>query len=1276
MLPLYGHSQCPPGSQACIVTVYCDDMVGDGWNGGMLQVWQDTVLRGTVSLSSGYEGTYDVIVCSEDSMRFVWIAGPLDYEVSFSIVNGDGSVIVSDVMAGGISSGSIVAMAMPACPPCVRPVNLVCAADSVGAMVSWNPVGDETQWLLYLNGTLHSVVSSTSQYLSGLTINTDYTVGVRALCSVQDTSEMLQGGFRTSCQPLSLPYYNSFDGETYGELPSCWNPIITFGDAPKVFDEAAFSDSLSLFFAASGWNVVATPLVPVPGNLVNVSFRAMLEEGINLGTITLFNSRLRVGVMTDLNDTGTFVPMVDIRAMDNTWRDYEFNTSLLDSTVSYYVAFFFKGDDMLFGNGFVDDLSITFDNGCHRLENVSVDSVGSRCVRLSWSAGEENVSGYNVFYSTENNVLNADFYAHVVDTAVILWGLNQSTTYYVWVRSVCGEDLSDYKAVAPFTTMMTCSPVTEVRLSNVHYSAAMVSWQYDVLNGNPPVGAWVKLFDRQALAVPVVDTFVYGNSIVFTGLQPSHCYSASVRSICQNAVEESDTANSVVYEFMTNSCSEIAGDGTLSSPFFFVNTNLTNSYTQTLYLRSEMPAVDTVWGIAYRTSSGVSEPLGFSLYMANTSLSNLGTNAFVPADSLRPMVMNYVIQPSSAEWQVVYFDTPFVYDTLRNMVVAVTHGGSSFTINPSSWYYHPTAHTSTVSWSSFSPISMYSPSSLFGVSALQSAVDIRLIADCSVSECQSPMVVDVTEDSTSLSVMWINDGVSPSGYVVQYKQSGSANYILSGVTTAMSYTVTGLSPATLYDLRVGSLCDGDTLWDYYSVTTACGSVHVPYVESFDGYPAGVMPPCWRYSRSVVSHQYGGLFWNPSYSVSAAVLPAFEYPVNRLEINFKAMLSPVTEGEAILVGVTDDEGSFIDWVDTLSEQGQSLSHYTWFRHDFRDYVGSGNRIVLAHSATAAEATLIDDIMVMEAVGCLPVSRIVANNLDDASNIVVSWDNPCNASLWQLAWDTMGIGLESMRHVVTVSDTFYTMPPLVSGGKYTVYVRTVCGIGQSVWRSFDFAAGTVIMQSNAVDTVTGCGLVIYDDGGAWNDYSNGSNSVLIVRPTSPSMSVQLNGGTVDLCPWGGDTLRVYDGEGTNGALLYSISSTYGMEQIGRVLVSESGPMTFQFVSDNYSSAAGYELITMCVQSSSCRRPRNVEVSVLSPNSARVVWVGTASSYEVSYRAEGTTVWRTININTDTVLTLSGLTAGTDMTFMCRASVRVDKRRRPVLWSRLSRCVMHIG
>ncbi len=1241
-LSFASRAQCPPGSRVCLMTVYCDDMVGDGWNGAALEVWQDTVLRGSVTLSSGYSGEVEVPVCTNDTVRFVWRSGPLDYEISFSVENGDGSMILSDIMAGDFSNGTIVALAMPACPDCVHPINLSCAPDTTSAYVSWTAVGNEHDWVVYLNGVRYTMVGTNGCFISGLSVNTDYTVGVRSLCGSSDTSDMVQLSFHTPCPPLRISYFNSFSTETLDEAPMCWNLVIPFGDAPKVFDEASYSDSLSLFFAAAGSNVITTPLVPLPGNEIKVTFQARLEFGINIGPINLFNSSLRAGVMTNLADTSSFVPLVSITDMDNTWHEYEFSTSELSPDSAYYVAFFFKGSDMLIGNGFVDDVSIVRDNGCDRPNQAYVDSVGARCAALRWSGVGGNSTGYYLYYSPYNNSHTASEYGYVTDTAAVLRGLDQSTTYYAWVRTECGIDSSDYKVFPPFTTQMTCSPVSDVNLGSVGYTAAVLSWQYDALNGFPSEGAWVQVADHEDFGTVLIDTFSLGNTVLLTGLQPGHFYRAWVYSTCR-LDNGYDTANAAVYDFMTQSCSEIAGDGSRSGNGYVVSTQLTHSYAQTLYPRSEMPAVDTIWGVAFRTSTGVAEPLTFSLYMANTSLPELSADNYVPHSAFSLVASNYTLPVSDAEWQVVRFDTPFVYDTTQNLAIAVHNASGHFYLNSTDWYYHPTAGVNTVTWSHLSPILLSSPSSLFGVSATRYAADVRFIAQCEADGCLPPVVSEVISDSTSVSLAWYGEGTS-SLWVVQY--ATGMGYITAATVSTPYTSITGLTPATQYSVRVGSVCDSDTVWYNLTVTTGCGIVPVPYSENFDQYADGIMPPCWNYNSGVVQHRHGGLFWQQATTRQPAVLPAFNIPVNRLEINFKAMLESAYEGEAIVVGVTDDVCSYYEWLDTLSSPSQSLSAFEWFRYDFSQYQGDGTRIALAHLLPLSEATLIDDITVSETFGCMPPAGLTATHLRDADSIVVRWNGSDGVSRWEVAWDTVTQQFSSLSGWNITTDTFYSMPPLTMGGKYQFYVRAICIDGnnsQSAWRSITFVAGSVEMPFASASTVTGCGVVVYDNGGPSGDYQNSSASTLVVRPDDSTHVVAFRGGTVDLNVWGGDTLSIYEGEGTDGTLLYSINSTYGPEAVNVNLVSEVGPLTFRFTSNSYGAASGFELYTECVDAPACRRPRSVTATVLSSHEAHVSWIGDALAYDVSYRPLGTSAaWRTLGVSADSV-TLYGLTAG---------------------------------
>ena len=71
-----------------------------------------------------------------------------------------------------------------------------------GATATWTPVGEETSWMVMVNGEEvgDSPVSSTSYTFSGLDANTDQSVTIRAVCGVGDTSMSLTGTFRTLCE--------------------------------------------------------------------------------------------------------------------------------------------------------------------------------------------------------------------------------------------------------------------------------------------------------------------------------------------------------------------------------------------------------------------------------------------------------------------------------------------------------------------------------------------------------------------------------------------------------------------------------------------------------------------------------------------------------------------------------------------------------------------------------------------------------------------------------------------------------------------------------------------------------------------------------------------------------------------------------------------------------------------------------------------------------------------------------------------------------------------
>ena len=115
-----------------------------------------------------------------------------------------------------------VTLAALACP---APVNLVVdSLSSTSATLRWSATGEETAWIVSINGEAWQQVSDTTLALSGLTPSTAYSVVVRALCSATDTSFALSGNFTTACGAITtLPWSEDFNALTDINQLQCWD---------------------------------------------------------------------------------------------------------------------------------------------------------------------------------------------------------------------------------------------------------------------------------------------------------------------------------------------------------------------------------------------------------------------------------------------------------------------------------------------------------------------------------------------------------------------------------------------------------------------------------------------------------------------------------------------------------------------------------------------------------------------------------------------------------------------------------------------------------------------------------------------------------------------------------------------------------------------------------------------------------------------------------------------------------------------------------------------
>ncbi len=519
--------------------------------------------------------------------------------------------------------------------------------------------------------------------------------------------------------------------------------------------------------------------------------------------------------------------------------------------------------------------------------------------------------------------------------------------------------------------------------------------------------------------------------------------------------------------------------------------------------------------------------------------------------------------------------------------------------------------------------------------------------------CMYPANLVATPSSDDVALEWNTNGVTGT-YAIEYRLAGSS-WSVAETTTDTLYTIDSLAAATAYEVRVGFLCGTDTLWVSTSFQTNCTLLPVPYAENFDAYANDVMPPCWGWSSVSATHWDGGVFLRSYHGGGSeyVVVPELDGAISKLKIEFDTKVGTIAESDGILIGVADAGGTLLAWLDTIQDANFSRNNHVRKTIYFTNYnmPAGAARVAFAQYRNWGEWALIDNINIEELPDCYPVDNLVGHNLDDIENTTFTWTPQGFAGEWQVYVDTVTVDIDSLASMpdslfTTVYDTTYTLPigAVQGGGIYNFFVRSQCSANDhSGWVKNEFGAGTIIMDQTT-DTVTGCGFVVYDNGGPIAGYLGNTSTELVLRTENAGSQLQIFGGKFG---FGMDpaTLTVYDGEGTTGDVLYTYNTVNGRDTLLNTILATSttGSLTITFTVSGTMCHTGYELYIRCTDGAICPRPTQLHAEMTSETTATATWDGTASNYNFYYRISGSTSWMRQYVNTNSV-NLTGLVTDT--------------------------------
>ena len=545
------------------------------------------------------------------------------------------------------------------------------------------------------------------------------------------------------------------------------------------------------------------------------------------------------------------------------------------------------------------------------------------------------------------------------------------------------------------------------------------------------------------------------------------------------------------------------------------------------------------------------------------------------------------------------------------------------------------------------------------------------------SPCPRVENVSVLEVGIDTAVIaWHGDGSGD--YEIEY---GPAGFELGTGTRQQWYgdtvVIGGLAPNTEYEFRVRSVCvSGDTaLWSFeISFHTQCAMLSaVPFVEDFDNLDlasaASTFIPCWTKSENAMGYisidglrgrgESQCLMWS---CMSGAVrdryiaLPAVDtsvLPINNLQLSLWGRNVDRMSPCKLLVGMMSDPTmiSTFETIDTVLLTNEVYSEYVV---PLDGYTGQGTYVAIwgIPNGISSWYCFIDDIRLDSIPSCIQVSRLTQlSNSEDT--VTIGWTDRNGATQW-------AVSIKNSPEATPTTDTVVSGAPMVTfteldgDSVYYVWVRALCSSEDvSAWVGpMQVMLNSWLMQPNQSDTVYMCGGTIYDDGGPRGNYANGQNSIVVVRPREANSVLTVRG--MVMADARNDYLTVYEGEGTGGRVLWSSMGSTGLTRFGPLL-SEQGPVTVQFVSNNSNNHDGFEMRVECI-SNTCRvrTPRLDGAVAPSSSSLALLWddIG-AIGYEVMYDTAGFPFGSGTMVYTATnSLTVTGLMPATAYDFYIRS------------------------
>lgn len=294
------------------------------------------------------------------------------------------------------------------------------------------------------------------------------------------------------------------------------------------------------------------------------------------------------------------------------------------------------------------------------------------------------------------------------------------------------------------------------------------------------------------------------------------------------------------------------GNGTNESQSFPFDPFFGYSYTQSIYLSSEINASGDITGLQwyYSGTSLLTNNQELTIYLGHTTktvFDGTQSTSWEPVSNLTA-VYTGGIPVTGPGWVSITFDTPFTYNGTDNLIIAVDENMSGYNSSSDDFYNTSVIGNRSINYRSDS---VNPDPSTPPTASLVASYVANVVLEGITESCPLPTdvtVINITESTADLS--WTENGTSFDWeYVIQPVGTGAPtgsglSVDLNPWLVADGNGITGLMPFTEYEIYFRSFCSfsDQSAWvGPVNFKTKCDVFAVPSLENFSTY----VPDCWE-----------------------------------------------------------------------------------------------------------------------------------------------------------------------------------------------------------------------------------------------------------------------------------------------------------------------------------------------------------------------------------------------------------------------------------------------